>query len=160
MRHYEVTFIVDPLLSSDEIKGAAHNYIEHLEKEGSKIIDKHEMGLRQLAYPIKKRNSGIYFSIEFACEFGQLIPKLELALSRDGRILRFLTCTLDKHGIKFNEDRRNGLIGNRKEEDDKAKAEAEKAKAEKTKTETPPAKTVKATSDKEPEPTKKIKESE
>jgi small subunit ribosomal protein S6 len=136
MRNYEVTFIVDPLLSSDEIQGTATNYIEHLENQGANIVHREDMGLRQLAYPIKKRNSGMYYSIEFAHESGQLIPNLELALQRDGRIIRFLTVALDKHGVKFNEDKRNGLIGNRKEENEESE----------------PADTVKASSDKEPEP--------
>ena len=38
-------------------------------------------------------------------------PKLELALRRDERIMRFLTVKLDRYGIKYNEDKRNGLIG-------------------------------------------------
>ncbi len=145
MRHYEVTFIVDPLLSSDEIKGAAKNYSEHIQNEGSSIVAVDEMGLKQLAYPIQKRNSGVYYSIEFSSETGQLIPKLELALSRDSRILRFLTIAMDKHAVKFNDDKRNGLIGNRKKEEEQEE----------------PAQTVSASSDKEPEPTvKKSDESE
>ena len=40
-----------------------------------------------------------------------MITKLELALRRDERIMRFLTVKLDKYGIKYNEDKRNGLIG-------------------------------------------------
>ena len=48
------------------------------------------------------------------------INKMELALRRDERILRFLTVALDKYGVKYNEDKRNGLIGkSRKEDGDK-----------------------------------------
>lgn len=143
MRNYEVTFIVDPLLPSDEIKGAAKNYRDHIESEGSSIVAVDEMGLKQLAYPIQKRNSGVYFSVEFASETGSLIPKLELALSRDSRILRFLTIAMDKHAVKFNEDKRNGLIGKKREEEEA------------------PSDTVTASSDQEPDPSdKKSNESE
>jgi len=69
------------------------------------------MGLRQLAYPINKRSSGVYYSTEFQVENGSMLTKLELALRRDERIMRFLTVKLDKYGIKYNEDKRNGLIG-------------------------------------------------
>jgi len=64
-----------------------------------------------IAYPINKRSSGIYYATEFQVETGEVIPKLELALRRDERIMRFLTVKLDRYGIKYNEDKRNGLIG-------------------------------------------------
>ena len=111
MNQYEVTFIVDPVLSGDEIKATAQAYVEHLEGEGCKIVHVDEMGLRQLAYPINKRTSGVYYCIEFQSETGELLDKLELALRRDERIMRFLTVKLDKYGVKYNEDKRQGKIG-------------------------------------------------
>ena len=111
MRQYEVTFIVDPVLSGDEIKSTAKTYEDMLKTEGANIVNIDAMGLRQLAYPINKRSSGIYYATEFQVETGEVIPKLELALRRDERIMRFLTVKLDRYGIKYNEDKRNGLIG-------------------------------------------------
>ena len=111
MRQYEVTFIVDPVLSGDEIKSTAKTYEDMLKTEGANIVNIDDMGLRQLAYPISKRSSGVYYSTEFQVENGSMITKLELALRRDERIIRFLTVKLDKYGIKYNEDKRNGLIG-------------------------------------------------
>jgi len=111
MRNYEVTFIVDPVLSGDEIKSTAKTYQDMLSKEGGKIVQVDELGLRQLAYTINKRSSGVYYTVEFSIENGEIIPKLELALRRDERIMRFLTVRLDKYGVKYNEDKRKGLIG-------------------------------------------------
>ena len=111
MKNFEVTFIVDPVLSGDEIKSTAQVYEKMLKDNGSTIIHIEEMGLKQLAYPINKRSSGIYFCIEFSNESGTVIDKLELALRRDERIMRFLTISLDKYGVKYNEDKRKGLIG-------------------------------------------------
>ncbi|MBK9107042.1 MAG: 30S ribosomal protein S6 [Saprospiraceae bacterium] len=111
MRHFEVTFIVDPVLSGDEVKSTAQTYRDMLVAEGASIIHVDEMGLRPLAYPINKRNTGVYFSIEFASETAGYLVKVELALKRDERIMRFLTVKLDKYGVKFNEDKRNGKIG-------------------------------------------------
>ncbi len=110
MRHYELTFIVDPVLSNEEIQTVRKTYEDLLKKSGCKIIHLDELGLKQLAYPLKKRNSGIYFSIEFEAENGEAIAPLELALRRDERIMRFLSIALDKFGVKYNEDKRNGLI--------------------------------------------------
>ncbi len=131
MRQYETTFIVTPVLSDGEIKQTAENYIDHIKKAGGEIVHVDEIGLRQLAYSIKNKNSGIYFSIEYKIETGEMIDKMELSFRRDERILRFLTVKLDKYGIKYNEDKRSGLIGRRKKEraDAKAKVEAEKAAA-------------------------------
>lgn len=111
MRQYEVTFIVDPVLSGDEIKSTAQAYLDMLQQEGCTVVHTDEMGLRQLAYPIKKRNSGVYYCVEFQSESGSFIPKVELAMSRDERIMRFLTVALDKFGVKYNDDKRKGLIG-------------------------------------------------
>ncbi len=122
MRHYEVTFIVDPVLSKEEISATAKNYKDQLTELGGKIVYVNEMGLRQLAYPIKRRTSGIYYCIEFSTDsFQDIIANLELALRRDERIIRFLTYSLDKYGVKYNEDKRNGLIGKNKEKAEDAK---------------------------------------
>lgn len=115
MKNYEITFIVDPVLSGDEIKSTAKTYHDLLKKDGCSIVHTEEMGLRQLAYPIKKRQSGIYYCIEFNATSGETIDTFELALRRDKRIIRFLTVALDKFGVKYNDDKRKGLIGNRKE---------------------------------------------
>lgn len=129
MKQYEVTFIVDPVLSGDEIKATEKVYEEMLKNEGCKIIHVEEMGLRQLAYTINKRSSGIYYCIEFETESGAIISKLELALRRDERIMRFLTANLDKYGIKYNADKRAGLIGKVKKKT-KGKKEDEVATVE------------------------------
>lgn len=105
MRNYEVTFIVDPVLSDTEIKSTMSTYEELLKNENASIVHVDEMGLKQLAYPIKKRTTGVYYSIEYSSETGALIPKMELALRRDERIMRFLTISLDKYGVKYNDDK-------------------------------------------------------
>jgi len=72
-----------------------------------------------------------------------MIPRLELALRRDERIMRFLTVRLDKYGVKYNEDKRKGLIGKivkKKDKDDKkkdSKPPRAKKPAPAAKTETP-----------------------
>ena len=111
MKQYEITFIIDPVLPGDEIKTAGKAYETLLQNEDCNIVHVDEMGLKQLAYPINKRNSGVYKCIEFQTENGSIISKLELALRRDERIMRFLTVKLDRYGIKYNDDKRNGLIG-------------------------------------------------
>ncbi len=138
MKQYEVTFIVDPVLSGDEIKATAQTYIDALTNAGGTIVYVDEMGLRQLAYPINNRTSGVYYCVEFQVETGEMLTNFELSLRRDERIMRFLTVALDKYGVKYNEDKRNGLIGKKskskdKDKDSKGKGrnEAKKAPAKK-----------------------------
>jgi len=133
MRHYEVTFIVDPVLTTDEIKSTASIYHDLITAEGAKIIHSDEMGLKQLAYTINKRSSGIYYCVEYSTDSMELNSKLELALRRDERIMRFLVIHLDKYAIQYNIDKRAGKIGKAKRTIEKAKAADAKAKAAKTK---------------------------
>ena len=127
MRHYEVNFIVDPVLSGDEVKSTA----EHIQKEltgfGATIVAVDELGLRQLAYQINRRSSGVYYCIEFGCDSADWLGKFELNLKRNERLLRFLTVKLDKYGIKYNDDKRNGRIGSKKRKEAEAAAAAEAA---------------------------------
>ena len=138
MRHYEVTFIVDPVLSNEDIHSTARNYEEHIKQE-CEIVHVDEMGLRQLAYPMNKRTSGVYYCIEFKTGSEDIISRMELALRRDERVMRFLTVKLDKYGVKFNDDKRNGLIGKKRREEEaaaQAEAQTEAAATDEAKTET------------------------
>jgi small subunit ribosomal protein S6 len=123
MRNYEVTFIVDPVLSSDDVKGTAQKYVDLLTAEKATIVHINEVGLRQLAYPINKRQSGIYYCVEFEAVDGAFIGKVELALRRDEKILRYLTVALDKFGVKYNADKRAGKIGVTKKKERKPEPE-------------------------------------
>lgn len=124
MRNYEVTFIVDPVLSGDEVKATAQKYVDDLQANGCNIVHVDEMGLRKLAYEINRRQSGYYYCVEMSSEKGEFIAPLELQFRRDDNILRFLTVTLDKYGVQYNADKREGKIGKVKR---KKKVEAEAA---------------------------------
>ena len=124
MNQYEITFIIDPVLPGDEIQTAANAYETLLTNEGCNIVHVDNIGLKQLAYPINKRNSGVYKCIEFQTETGAIVPKLELALRRDERIMRFLTVRLDKYGVKYNDDKRNGKIGKKASSSNKKEPES------------------------------------
>ncbi|MBT8233007.1 MAG: 30S ribosomal protein S6 [Saprospiraceae bacterium] len=128
MKQYEITFIIDPVLPGDEIKTAGKAYEKLIANEGCTIVHVDEMGLQQLAYPINKRNSGVYKCIEFQTETGSVISKLELALRRDERIMRFLTVKLDKYGVKYNDDKRNGKIGSKSKSKSSSKEDKKEEK--------------------------------
>jgi len=111
MRQYEVTFVIDPVLPKNEIQDKANVYIDFLKGKDCKIVNIDEMGLKQLMYPIKRRNSGVYYCVEFQNDYGAAIDEMELEMRRDEQLLRFLTVSLDKFGVKYNQDKRDGKIG-------------------------------------------------
>ena len=106
INQYETVFIVTPVLSDDQMKETVKKYTDFLEKNGAEIVYTNNWGMRKLAYPIKKKTTGFYYLIEFKAE-GSLINDLEVAYKRDERLLRFLTVSLDKHAIAYNEKKRN-----------------------------------------------------
>lgn len=115
MTQYEVTFIVDPVLSGDESKSTAKVYQDLIADKGGSIVNVDNIGLRSLAYAINKRTTGVYYCVEFQAP-GDALGDVELAMQRDERIMRFLTVKLDKYGVKYNDDKRNGLIGRKREQ--------------------------------------------
>ena len=120
LNHYETVFIMTPVLSDEQMKETVKKYQDLLQENGAEIIYTNNWGLKKLAYPIQKKTTGFYYLIEFKAE-GSLIAKLETAYKRDERLLRFLTVSLDKHAIAYNEKKRN------------AKKEKEQAPAEEAK---------------------------
>ncbi len=119
MRHYETTFIIDPILSGDEIKQTAQMYVEFLKEEGCNIVHFEEMGVLELAFPMNKRTSGAYFFVEYQAENGNCIDKMELAFRRDDNVIRYLTVKVNKFRAQYNEDKRAGKFNK------EAKKEAE-----------------------------------
>ena len=105
VKQYETVFIVTPVLSEEQMKETVKKYTDLLTEKGAEIVYTNNWGMRKLAYPIKKKSSGFYYLIEFKAE-GNVSADLEVAYKRDERMLRFLTVSLDKHAIAYNEKKR------------------------------------------------------
>jgi small subunit ribosomal protein S6 len=106
MNHYETVFILNPVLSEEQIKETAKKYEEILVSKGAKMISKEDWGLKKLAYEIQHKKSGFYHLFEYTV-VGEAINELEIEFRRDERIMRYLTVALDKHAIAWAEKRRN-----------------------------------------------------
>lgn len=106
LNHYETVFIMTPVLSEEQMKETVQKYKDLLAGKGAEIVYENNWGMRKLAYPIKKKTTGFYYLIEFKAE-GSVIADLEVAYKRDERLLRFLTVSLDKHAVAYNEKKRN-----------------------------------------------------
>lgn len=89
MRHYETMFIVKPTLVEEEIKERIEFFKNVILKNNGDITITQDMGMRNLAYTIKKQNRGYYFLIYFKAE-PTLIAELERLYRISEDILRFI----------------------------------------------------------------------
>lgn len=112
---YETVFILTPVLSNEQMNEAVDKFRKILTENGAIVVYENNWGLRKLAYPIQKKNTGFYYLIEFKAA-GELINKLELEYKRDERVMRFLTVALDKHAITYNDKKRKNAELKKKEE--------------------------------------------
>jgi small subunit ribosomal protein S6 len=124
MNQYETTFIMTPVLSDEDVKKTIGVYVDFLKSKGAQIVEEDHWGLKQMAYPIRKKTTGIYHHIEYTAP-ADVIDPLELALRRDESIMRFLTVRLDKYAVKYNDDKRAGLVGRNKKVKNTNKTEQE-----------------------------------
>ncbi|MCK4307939.1 30S ribosomal protein S6 [candidate division WOR-3 bacterium] len=83
MREYENLIIFDPESGEENISKKTDKLKEIIEKKG-KVSNINKWGMRQLAYPINKKEQGYYVLLEFTAE-KELLPELdhELKLSKD-----------------------------------------------------------------------------
>jgi len=115
LNQYETVIIMTPVLSEEQMMDTVAKFKKILTDNGSELVHENNWGLRKLAYPIQKKNTGFYYLIEFKSD-GELINKLETEYKRDERIMRFLTVSLDKHARAYNEKKRKNAALKKEEE--------------------------------------------
>jgi small subunit ribosomal protein S6 len=113
LTQYETVFILTPVLSEDDTKKTINAYLDVLKAQGAEIVHQEHWGLKNLRYPIKKKTTGIYHLVEFKGT-GKAVDTLEIAFRRDENVFRYLTVKLDKFAVKYNDDKRAGLVGRNK----------------------------------------------
>ena len=108
MNNYETVFILNPVLSEDQIEEAVRKYEKIISKLKSNIIAKENWGLKKFAYPIQNKKSGFYHLIEYQGTV-EVSKKIEMEFRRDERVMRYLTVKLDKHALDWSEKRRKKM---------------------------------------------------
>lgn len=105
MKNYETVFIMTPVLTERQFNDSLSKVKNFITECGGSIVDSQNLGLKKLAYKIKKKSTGLYQFIEFTAE-PDFINKLRIMFQRDENVLRFLICSLDKHGVEYNRNAR------------------------------------------------------
>jgi small subunit ribosomal protein S6 len=113
MKNYETVFILNPVLSDDQMKDTVEKFVKVLKKGKADVVNVEQWGLRKLAYPIQHKSTGFYNLIEFSAS-PELVKTLETEYRRDESVMRFLTTVLDKHAVVYNERRRKGEFNKNK----------------------------------------------
>ncbi len=108
LQDYELMIIFTPVLAEDEYKAAQKKYADIITAAGGTITSDEPMGLRNLAYPIAKKTSGLYWLTEYKAPTSVNL-QLEIQMGRDESIMRQMITRLDKYAVEYNDRRRKGI---------------------------------------------------
>lgn len=100
---YELTYIVNSVLSDDQIKDLVQKVTQYIAEGGGEIVEVDEWGSRRLAYPLQKKRNGYYVNMYFRAP-GTYIARIERALEIDDNILRYLTLRMDPKMVRAYKD--------------------------------------------------------
>ncbi|MES2781082.1 MAG: 30S ribosomal protein S6 [Bacteroidota bacterium] len=115
LNDYESVIIFTPVLSDEQLKDALAKYRNLIIENGGEMVHEENWGLTKLAYPINKKTTGFYHIYEYKAN-NSFVSKFELAFRRDERIMRFLSTSLDKHAVIYNQRKRNGEFNQSKKD--------------------------------------------
>jgi len=108
MNNYELMVIFTPVLSDEEFKGEQKRYATLVKDNGGSIVAENAWGLKSLAYPIRKKTTGLYWVLEYAAP-SDFNERLTVQLLRDENVLRHLVTKLDKYAVEYNQKKRSGV---------------------------------------------------
>jgi small subunit ribosomal protein S6 len=94
MRKYETFFIIDPDLTEEAFNLASEKLKGIVTTNGGVVLTYVPWGKKKLAYPVKKRNQGLYILMEYGGG-PQLVAELERNMRLDERVLKFITVKLE-----------------------------------------------------------------
>ena len=108
MNNYELMVIFTPVLSDEEFKAEQKKYAAIVKNGGGSVVSENAWGLKSLAYPIRKKTTGLYWVLEYAAQ-SDFNEKLKTQLLRDENVLRHLATRLDKYAVEYNQKKRSGV---------------------------------------------------
>lgn len=95
MNRYETVFILNPTITDEELEAIIEKITTIITADNGKIEKIDKMGIRKLAYDIKKNNEGFYVVITFTTET-EKITELERYYRIKDDIIKFLTIRKDE----------------------------------------------------------------
>jgi len=111
MTTYETVFIMNPVLSEDQVKETVKKFVDQIKANKGKITNEENWGLKKLKYVIQKKKTGFYYLIEFQAD-GQMINDFEVECKREDRVIRWQTVKLENFALAYADRRRKKLSTN------------------------------------------------
>lgn len=96
MKNYEIMFIVKPTLSEEEVNKVVSNFENVLTSNGATVTENKAMGQRELAYEIKKFNSGYYFLFTLESKDDKAINEFDRLALISNDVIRHLITKIEK----------------------------------------------------------------
>lgn len=92
MKYYELTFLISPELSEENLKSLQEKIHSFIQEEGGILDEVKKPIKKKLGYPIKKKSLAYFSYIVF-----QILPEklanLEKKLRSQSEIIRYMICT-------------------------------------------------------------------
>lgn len=95
MKNYELTYLITPEITEEEIKELQGKMKSLIETEGGILIEENLANKKVLSSPIKKRSSGYLATLNFQLN-SEKLTNLEKKLRSEDKILRYLILTKKK----------------------------------------------------------------
>jgi small subunit ribosomal protein S6 len=95
MNHYEIMFIIMAALEDEQKAAMVETVKEIISNGGGEVIKTDVLGMRKLAYPIKKKNEGYYAVVEFNAP-ADLPKELDRRLRISDNVIRHLIINKDE----------------------------------------------------------------
>ena len=99
MAMYETIFILDSLLTPEEIDKSVDRIKEVVESNDGKVLTIDKWGKRRMAYEIQKKQYGFYVALEFEA-VGNIPVALQNEYNYNDKVLRYLTYRYTKNKVK------------------------------------------------------------
>lgn len=93
MRQFETLLLLSPELSADSREGIINGLVGIIERDGGKIEEVDQWGMRDLAYPVHKLMRGFYIRLVYNAP-AALVAELERNIRITDGIFKFLTVKL------------------------------------------------------------------
>ena len=92
---YELGVIIDPEIPPEEETSTLERLEGIITDAGGEIADKDAWGRRQLAYPIRKKNYGVYHFWKFNVG-GEVLEQLNFEMRTNDSVMRSLILNMDR----------------------------------------------------------------
>nr|VDG61860.1 30S ribosomal protein S6 [Streptococcus thermophilus] len=87
VRHYEVMIIFDPSQDERTVAPSLDKFLEIVRQDNGKVENVDVWGKRRLAYPIDKKEEGVYAVVNLDCA-SETVQELDRRLNLNDTIMR------------------------------------------------------------------------